>query len=355
MVSLQHLCAYDDGAVLWHDLAKEEYRVIAPTETRLKKVTLPVLRRVLRAQNRSVTGQKSELVARCLKPLQPLHPPASTVVVVTAAPNQSTVNAVVVTTTTTAQPHDTTTAQPHDYDVVDFSKIDTMLTHRCKFGQTHNERRTHKRKSKSDNEQQPKCWRLTNTTMPAGRNLTATETCTGINLQAHALYSLAARGEGATFAERDEYNLLKYKHSDLTAWGSRYDWKPGCNVSHLPVAITSVRKVDDWICVNVFADGTVVFKRLSPPLYCRGSRAAPRHTKFVWTPVMSQWFANRTHGLHKKSIQFVEMSEEAHDRWGHLAPDQEHMENRIKSRDQARKEGRRVAWDTPKPGVSVRL
>ena len=229
------------------------------------------------------------------------------------------------------------------------------LQHRRHFGQTHNERRTHKRKSKSDNEQQPKCRRLTNTTMPAGRNLTATETCTGINLQAHALYSLAARGEGATFAERDEYNLLKYKHSDLTAWGSRYDWKPGCNVSHLPVTITSVRNVDDWICVNVFADGTVVFKRLSPPLYCRGSRAAPRRTKFVWTPVMSQWFANRTHGLHKKSIQFVEMSEEAHDRWGHLAPDQEHMENRIKSRDQARKEGRRVAWDTPKPGVSVRL
>ena len=70
---------------------------------------------------------------------------------------------------------------------------------------------------------------------------------------------------------------------------------------------------------------------------------------------MSQWFAKMTHGLHKKSIQFVEMAEEAHHRWGHVAPEQEHMENRIKPRDQARKEGRCVAWDTPNPGVSVRL
>jgi hypothetical protein len=76
-----------------------------------------------------------------------------------------------------------------------------MLSHRCKFAQTHVERMTHKRKSRSDHDDQPKSRRRADTTMPTDRNLTATETCTGITLQAGALYSLTARGEGATFPE----------------------------------------------------------------------------------------------------------------------------------------------------------
>ena len=209
---------------------------------------------------------------------------------------------------------------------------------------------THKRKSQNDKcPQQPKRRRRCpppDTPRPEGRNLTATEACTGIDLEAHALYSLASRGEGATFDERDGYNLFTFKRSDLTAWGCNYDWKPGCDdMSLLPAAITSIRNVDDWFCVNTYTDGRVVFKRAAPALYCRGSRAAPRRTKFAWTKAMSEWFAKITHGLQKKSIQFVEMAEQAQDKWGHLAPEQEHMVNRIKSRDKARKEGKRVKWE----------
>ena len=163
-----------------------------------------------------------------------------------------------------------------------------------------------------------------------------------------AVYTLASRGEGDSFAERDGYNLMTFRQSDLLRWGSKYKWKAGCtDMSHLPEAVSATRNVANWSCVNTSVGGNrVVFKRASPGLRCRGCAATARRTKFKWTEEMTIWFNNRTRHLVKKSIGFVELRDEAFVKWGCRAPEQEHLENRIKSRDQARKEGREVKWAT---------
>ena len=161
------------------------------------------------------------------------------------------------------------------------------------------------------------------------------------------MYGLAARGVGADYPERDGYNLMTFKQSDLVLWGSKHVWEAqSTDMSKLPEAITSIRNVQHWTCVNTYVDGErVVFKRAAPDLFCRGCRASRRRKKFVWTQEMTDWFAAASCGLAKKSIPFVPLSEEAWDKWGYRAPQQEHLENRIKSRDQARKKGKRVKWD----------
>ena len=91
------------------------------------------------------------------------------------------------------------------------------------------------------------------------------------------------------------------------------------------------------------ADG-IVFKRPSPHLTHRGSAAAPAHRVFNWTVDMSRWLHAATEFLAIKSVSFVPLCEEAQLKWGYKAPEQEHLENKIKSRDQARKQGRTVQW-----------
>ena len=59
---------------------------------------------------------------------------------------------------------------------------------------------------------------------------------------------------------------------------------------------------------------------------------------------MSRWFYQETNGLSFKSIPFVHLAETASEKWGYKAPEQEHLENRIKSRDKAAKEGRVCRW-----------
>ena len=70
------------------------------------------------------------------------------------------------------------------------------------------------------------------------------------------------------------------------------------------------------------------------------------HTQvaFKWTVKMLKWFHSKTRGFTFKCISFADLANKADSLWGHKAPQQEHMENKIKSRDKARSEGRTVKW-----------
>ena len=94
------------------------------------------------------------------------------------------------------------------------------------------------------------------------------------------------------------------------------------DMSKLPEAVTSVRNVQNWACVNTYVDGErIVFKRAAPTLYLRGCRASQRRTKFKWTDEQTEWFAKATCGLMKKTIPFLPLVEQANDMWGHRAPE----------------------------------
>ena len=78
--------------------------------------------------------------------------------------------------------------------------------------------------------------------------------------------------------------------------------------------------------------------------HSRGSAAAPAHRVFNWTVDMPRWLHAATEFLEFKSVPFVSLCEEAELKWGYKSPEQEHLENKIKSRDQARKQDRTVEW-----------
>ena len=59
---------------------------------------------------------------------------------------------------------------------------------------------------------------------------------------------------------------------------------------------------------------------------------------------MGVWFHKATHNLNYKSTPFVSLALDAENIWGYAAPKQEHLENKIRSRDKAKKEGKTVAW-----------
>ena len=146
--------------------------------------------------------------------------------------------------------------------------------------------------------------------------------------------------------ERDGYNLLTFSQKDLTQWGCEHVWQADDDdMSMLPDAVTAVYNTRGWQCVNTFLDDDgVVFKRMAPALSARGSGAARRRRKFNWTQEMHAWLHKCTERLTYKSIPFFSLTEEAESKWGYEAPEQEHLENKIKSRDNAAKEGRVVKW-----------
>ena len=65
---------------------------------------------------------------------------------------------------------------------------------------------------------------------------------------------------------------------------------------------------------------------------------------FEWTLEMGKWFNEKTRKYSYKSIAFAALALQAESRWGYRAPDQEHLQNKIKSRDNARKNNKTVKW-----------
>ena len=59
---------------------------------------------------------------------------------------------------------------------------------------------------------------------------------------------------------------------------------------------------------------------------------------------MGQWFDALTQNLSIKCVAFAQLVKDADNKWGHKAPPQEVLENKIKSRDRARKRGDTVKW-----------
>ena len=59
---------------------------------------------------------------------------------------------------------------------------------------------------------------------------------------------------------------------------------------------------------------------------------------------MGKWFNAKTHKLTYKSIPFGQLQRDADAMWGCKAPEVEHLQNKIKSRDTARKKNRTVKW-----------
>ena len=167
------------------------------------------------------------------------------------------------------------------------------------------------------------------------RNLTATQTCERVGREALALRALVTRGDHESYCERDGYNLITYKQSDLNKWGGQHVWQAGDdNMSLLPTSVSSVRDVKGWKCINCLMDGDgVVFERPAPNLTRRGSGAAPRRHNFAWTDSMITWFDNATAGRAKKTIPFAALALAAEEKWGCRAPEIEHLQNKINGRD----------------------
>ena len=112
-------------------------------------------------------------------------------------------------------------------------------------------------------------------------------------------------------------------------------------MSRMPKNIACCYDTTDWECVNTYADGDgVVFERPLPPMVVRGCGALPRRKNFNWLKPMSVWLQSKTHHLGFKSVPFAHLVEEADDKWGYIAPKLEHLQNKIKSREKAKKDGR---------------
>ncbi len=317
------LCAYDDGVDEWHNLQKNEHRPITPTKSRLKKLAVTQLRQRLNYEGVPFDNatRKNELLNTLLSRLS-------------RNPD-------------TKLSHDTTAKVSENTTTDAVESVTALMKPQAKFGQSHAQRMILKRR-KQQNAHASATTDNNDNTLPEqiNPNLTHSQLCVRIDQHAVALRTLATRGDHESYEERDGYNLITLKQSDLRRWGSKHDWKAGdADISRLPKAVSCVYNVTGWTCVNTSLNGDrVIFKRPAPPLTCRGSGAAKRRRKFTWTSDMHAWLYKNTKELACKCVPFVALAVEAQQRWGYRAPEMEHLENAIKGRDKARKEGRVVRW-----------
>ena len=170
---------------------------------------------------------------------------------------------------------------------------------------------------------------------------TATQVVHDIGVHALALHTLATKGDRRDDrqTEREGYNLLTLCQSMMG--DGCHIWKTGDDdMSLLPEHIRMIYDTDGWVCINTYADDDhVVFKRPPVPVPVRGSGSQRRPPKFEWTVDMGRWLHTKTTTLAFKSVPFADLAREAEAKWGHKAPKQEQLENKIKSRDLALKRG----------------
>jgi len=235
--------------------------------------------------------------------------------------------------------------------------------------------------------------------------MTVQQTVRGIGDHGRALYTLATRGDRQSDrqSQRDGYNLLSFRQKVILGWvgvgwvGEVYTYisythrtlKVGCNrclirsdgrvsttirTAGAPPSPFTPHPLTPYLHPSTFTlyplpsslspsplpstlsllshlplthpHSTHRIVILRPPgrMPFRGDGSQRRITQLQWSTEMLQWFHHRTKGLSQKAVPFVALVEEAQTRWGHLAPQQHHMENKLKSRDAAEKEGRTVAW-----------
>lgn len=181
-----------------------------------------------------------------------------------------------------------------------------------------------------------------------GYSLTHTfvvQTVDDIGRHAKALYVLSTVGTRRDDRqhEREGYNLLVLSQNKMCQWNpDAHVWRSGdTDMSKLHPLISAFYNTDGWICINTYADGDgVVFKRPSPAVSVRGCGALARRKNFHWTVDMGKWLHRQTHNLGMKQVPFTQLVQDAEVLWGYEAPKLEHLQNKIKSREQAKKEGR---------------
>ena len=339
------LCHYDGEAKgRWHDLGDEQTRRIDATSAMVTRVTSAAIRDRLKllapGRDYPTSTRKPVLVSLLV---DSLNADTTTAVNTSTVENDSdTINADI-----TAESTSDVTAAPE----------------RAKYGHSHVERmgrlkRKHADQELLDQERElfPRKKYQKRETLQRQRvpdtsestpytKMTCTQTVEAIGNVAQALWTLSTTGSRRDDRqhEREGYNLLVFRQSKFTAWDAdAHVWQAGeSDMTLLPSVIRACYDTTGWLCINTYSDKDgVVFLRPSPPLCVRGRGAARRRTNFKWTDTMGKWLHANTAHLSAKSLPLAQLAESAFKKWGHLAPEQEHILNRIKGRDKAKKEGR---------------
>ena len=228
------LGVHDDGAKMWHDLQKHKHRIITPTLSRVAKFTVTELRQSLgqaRVTFRSQT-RKDGLVQTLFRYLCQQYDDntvttTTDAVVVTGGAAAATTDGVVVTTE-------------------NVETVRELLQVRSKLGKTHAAARMMlQQHQRTRYEPTPGRQELPGErTCEPNPFSTATQTCQRIWNRAEALRVLTTRGDAESYSERDDYNYITIKQSDLIRWGSDHVWQIGDkDMTLLPEAITTIRDV----------------------------------------------------------------------------------------------------------------
>ena len=317
--SARILCRYDDREEHLHNLRDVVYKLIRPTEDRIKKVGVAAVCHTCKHTHIPYTHTHAPIHTKVGVAAIRARLAAEGVDFATSMGKRQLVTILTrflckkfdaATTTTTSA---ATSAEP--------------AAVRAKFGQSHKERTAalkqklaEKRKVEAQT-QEPAKKRKIEAQAPVSK--TISQTVTAFGNHARALHTLATRGNQQSNRqfERDGYNVITFKQADLFDWGATSPCVPG-ELACLPKAVSAVYDTTGWICINKFVDGRVVMLRPPAPVPTRGDGAQKRRKKFEWTLDMGRWFVEKTQGQAAKTIPFVALVEEAEDRWGYLAPEQ---------------------------------
>ena len=354
------LCLYDDEVKgRWHNLEEEQYRRIPTNTARVGRVGKQQLLQRLKALGKRVNQAhlKAELVSMLVRALAHVsenveHDPEDVGAVTDHDSAPASLN-------DSADDYDSAVAKIPDsaYD------NDSTAVERAKYGQSHAQRRTAIKNKQND--------RLRHNAEKADRNtpvvvkrrreechtlasskrqkLTAQQVVDTIGKHGLAMYTLSTRGSRRDDRqhEREGYNLLIFSQKKMLLHDpGAHVWRAGDeDMSLLPAHISSFYNTTGWKCINLMSDGDgVVFLRPPAPMPVRGCGALGRRKNFKWTTEMGVWLHKATHNLTYKSTPFVSLVRDAEMIWGYAAPKQEHLENKIRSRDKGKKEGQTVAW-----------
>jgi hypothetical protein len=302
------LCVYDDedaGKDYFHNLDDVLYRRLEPALERIQKLKIDVLRSRLLVEGLSVRDTDGvEVLAQKL------------------------------------------------FDRMSRGAVVGASAVRAKHGSTHKERMYNMKRKREDmatasaerGGRRKKKAAVSKLGLPAPNpnpNRTGTQVENGIGDHAKALHTLSTVGDRRDDRqhEREDYNLVTFRQS--TMGDGAHVWRAGDDdMRLLPQHIRLVYDTDGWVCINLYSDDDrVVFKRPPIPVPVRGCCAQRRPPQFKWTVEMGRWLHANTTTLAFKSVAFAELADQAEIKWGHKAPKQEQLENKIKSRDQAVKRG----------------
>ena len=315
------LCHYDkEDRGIWHNLLLEQTRRVTPTPERIARLTSGAIRSRLRSEGvRAKTSmRKTQLISLLISTL-----------------------------TSDIIENDHNPFDSHDHTPADSNTPAESNNERAKYGATHAQRVSQRkrkqadlamiRKQKSNKRKRPRTG--------AQEKRTCTQVVDGIGEYAKALYTLSTRGSRRDDRqhEREGYNLLVFSQHEMSKWDEHaHVWKGGeMDMSLLPRKISCCYDTTGWKCVNTYLNGDgVVFLRPPPPMKVRGCGALCRRKNFKWSSEMNRWLHQRTCNTNMKSTPFVALALEAESKWGYSAPQQEHIENRIRGREKAKKDNR---------------